>query len=103
LNFAEIDLSPVTTGVASLRDGVLGAATVAISAALSLLLIAWGGRYLVKLFKSATDEGRWTAEDHTEYERQGREVELHNNMNGMAPGWGAFHGQRGSGLRRGRR
>lgn len=51
---AEIDLTPVTTGLTGLGTAVLGVCGAMISAAMGLMAIKFGGKWVMKLWKSFT-------------------------------------------------
>lgn len=51
---AEIDLTPVTTGLTGLGTAVLGVCGAMIAAAMGLMAIKFGGKWVMKLWKSFT-------------------------------------------------
>ena len=83
-----------------ITTAVSGLATVFASFAALAVLVAgfWLGRKW--LGRAMGDGGGWSAADEAEFERQGREVGLANDMRGTGDGWGDGGG---SGLHRGRR
>ena len=50
--FGVIDLSAITTGMGSLETAVIAGAALVIASGLALMAVKFGGKWLVKVFKS---------------------------------------------------
>jgi len=50
--FAVIDLTAVTDGAGDIVTAVLAAAALVIASGLGLMAVKWGGKYVLRLFKS---------------------------------------------------